>query len=229
MDKRMTGAKFDIEKFNGTGDFGLWRVKMRALLIQHGCEATLEVLPEDMESSQCRDFVFRGSYILFTCIRKMTEAKDDGGEGLYVRGRSGQRDMEQGTDSSWNEDQVSSSRADGRDYLVDFEEYNGGNILLSDGRECRVRGTGKVQVQMRDGSSFVLDNVRYVPQLRRNLISLVTLEKGGFTVKMQSGKIKVIKGSLVVLSETKKANCIYTLDGQAVTKNTLKGRKQFGE
>ncbi|GJX09340.1 hypothetical protein Tco_0199199 [Tanacetum coccineum] len=26
--------------------------------------------------------------------------------------------------------------------------------------ECRVRGTGKVQVQMRDGSSFVLDNVR---------------------------------------------------------------------
>nr|GFA41992.1 retrovirus-related Pol polyprotein from transposon TNT 1-94 [Tanacetum cinerariifolium] len=39
----MTGAKFDIEKFNGTGDFGLWRVKMRALLIQLGCEAALEI------------------------------------------------------------------------------------------------------------------------------------------------------------------------------------------
>ncbi|GKC09386.1 hypothetical protein Tco_1000996, partial [Tanacetum coccineum] len=38
----MTGAKFDIEKFDGTGDFGLWRIKMRALLIQHGCEAALE-------------------------------------------------------------------------------------------------------------------------------------------------------------------------------------------
>ncbi|GJT93061.1 retrotransposon protein, putative, ty1-copia subclass [Tanacetum coccineum] len=47
---RMTGAKFDIEKFDGTGDFGLWRVKMRALLIQHGCEAALEVLPADMEA-----------------------------------------------------------------------------------------------------------------------------------------------------------------------------------
>ncbi|GKB34754.1 retrovirus-related pol polyprotein from transposon TNT 1-94 [Tanacetum coccineum] len=42
----MTGAKFDIEKFDGTGDFGLWRIKMRALLIQHGCEAAMEVLRE---------------------------------------------------------------------------------------------------------------------------------------------------------------------------------------
>ncbi|GKA62983.1 hypothetical protein Tco_0762502, partial [Tanacetum coccineum] len=29
------------------------------------------------------------------------------------------------------------------DYLFDFEEYDGGNILLGDGRECRVRGTGE--------------------------------------------------------------------------------------
>ncbi|GJS04381.1 hypothetical protein Tco_0320889 [Tanacetum coccineum] len=47
---RMTGAKFDIKKFDGTGDLGLWRIKMRALLIQHGCEAALEVLLEDMEA-----------------------------------------------------------------------------------------------------------------------------------------------------------------------------------
>ncbi|GJV01823.1 hypothetical protein Tco_1335392 [Tanacetum coccineum] len=37
----MTGAKFDIEKFDGTGDFGLWRIKMRALLIQRGCNKVL--------------------------------------------------------------------------------------------------------------------------------------------------------------------------------------------
>nr|GFA12044.1 zinc finger, CCHC-type [Tanacetum cinerariifolium] len=48
-------------------------------------------------------------------------------------------------------------------------------------------------------------------------------------MKMQSGKIKVIKGSLVVLSGTRRANCVYTLDGQAVSKKTLKGRKQLGE
>ncbi|GKF33325.1 hypothetical protein Tco_0106525, partial [Tanacetum coccineum] len=32
-----------------------------------------------------------------------------------------------------------------RDYLVDFKEYDGGNILLGDGRECRVRGTGVIR------------------------------------------------------------------------------------
>ncbi|GKE52496.1 hypothetical protein Tco_1487652 [Tanacetum coccineum] len=50
---------------------------------------------------------------------------------------------------------------------------------------------------MRDGSSFVLDNVKYISELRRNLISMGTLEKEGFTVKMQLGKMKAIKGSLV--------------------------------
>ncbi|GKA07833.1 hypothetical protein Tco_0687057 [Tanacetum coccineum] len=53
-----------------------------------------------------------------------------------------------------------------RDYLFDFKEYDSVNVLLSDDKECRIRGTGKVQVQMRDGSSFVLDKVGYVSELR---------------------------------------------------------------
>ncbi|GKE16330.1 hypothetical protein Tco_1423907 [Tanacetum coccineum] len=48
-------------------------------------------------------------------------------------------------------------------------------------------------------------------------------------MKMQLGKIKVIKGSLAVLSRTRRANCVYTLDGQAVSRKTLKGMKQLGE
>ncbi|GKD52745.1 hypothetical protein Tco_1281721 [Tanacetum coccineum] len=80
-----------------------------------------------------------------------------------------------------------------RDYLFDFEEYDSGNVLLGNGRECRVWGTE------------------------------------GFTVKMQPGKIKVIRGSLVVLSGTRRANCVYILDGQTVTRKSLKGRKQLGE
>ncbi|GJX40564.1 putative reverse transcriptase domain-containing protein [Tanacetum coccineum] len=189
-------------------------------------------------------------------LQKMTNAKGDGGEGFYVRGRSGQRDMEQGTYSAWSKSQGRSSRlvcyvCQSEEHLKrDYPMYNhkksqgfvrnedqvsgsgadGGNILLGgDGRKCHVRGTCKVQVHMRDGSSFMLDNVTYVSELRRNLVSLATLKKEGFTVKMQLGKIKVKKGSLVILSGTRRANCVYTLDGQAVTRKTLKGRKQLGE
>ncbi|GKC57598.1 hypothetical protein Tco_1085196 [Tanacetum coccineum] len=45
-------AKFDIEKFDGSNDFGLWRVKMRCLLIQHGWEAALDPFPETMADAE---------------------------------------------------------------------------------------------------------------------------------------------------------------------------------
>nr|GEX60515.1 zinc finger, CCHC-type [Tanacetum cinerariifolium] len=179
-------------------------------------------------------------------IQKMMEAKGDGGEGLDVRRTPGQRDMEQGTYSARSKSQGRSSRL--RCYICWSDEHLKRDCLRynhkksqscvriedhvsgseADG-ECRVRGTGKVQVHMKDGSSFLLDNVRYVSEFRRNLISLGTLENEGFTVKMQSGKIKVIKYSLVILSGTRRANCVYTLDDHVVTRKTLKGRKQLGE
>ncbi|GKC55544.1 hypothetical protein Tco_1078289 [Tanacetum coccineum] len=74
-------------------------------------------------------------------LQKITEANGDGGEGLYTQKKS--------QDFVKNKDHVSSSGAHGydsadrRDYLFDFEEYDGGNVLLSDGKECRVRGTSK--------------------------------------------------------------------------------------
>ncbi|KAD3641918.1 hypothetical protein E3N88_31142 [Mikania micrantha] len=32
----MVSTKFDLEKFDGKNDFGLWRLKMKALLVHHG-------------------------------------------------------------------------------------------------------------------------------------------------------------------------------------------------
>ncbi|GJX52729.1 hypothetical protein Tco_0281098 [Tanacetum coccineum] len=239
----MTGTEFDIEIFDEKNDFGLWQVRMKALLEQQGLAAggsqseyidefhklvgdlaAIDTAISDEDQalllltslpSSYDNFVETLLYsrdtlkledVLATLnsreLQKMTKAKGDGGEGLYNHKKS------QGFVR--NEDRVSSSGAD---------EYDNTDVMMENAVYV---GTCKVQVQMRDGSSFVLDNVRYVPELRRNLISLGTLEKEGFTVKLQSGKIKVIKGSLVVLSGTRRANCVYTLDGQAVTRKTLK-------
>ncbi|GKE20314.1 retrovirus-related pol polyprotein from transposon TNT 1-94 [Tanacetum coccineum] len=79
---------------------------------------------------------------------------------------------------------------------------------------CHYRD-GEVRVQMKDGSIFVLENVRYIPELMRNLISLGTLDREGYTVKLQNGRVKVIMGSLMVLSGTMKGKCVYPLDGWA--------------
>nr|GEZ90082.1 retrovirus-related Pol polyprotein from transposon TNT 1-94 [Tanacetum cinerariifolium] len=55
---------------------------------------------------------------------------------------------------------------------------------------------------------------------------LMTKAKGdggeGLYVRGKSGQIEIEQG-------IKRANCVYTVDGQAVTKKTLNGRKQFGE
>nr|GEV12696.1 zinc finger, CCHC-type [Tanacetum cinerariifolium] len=78
-----------------------------------------------------------------------------------------------------------------RDFLYDFKVVDGGSGQLGDNRTCTIKGTGKVKTQLHDGSSFILEDVRYVPGLRRSLILLGTLKKEGYTVKMQMGRIKV--------------------------------------
>ncbi|GJZ96705.1 hypothetical protein Tco_0669039 [Tanacetum coccineum] len=77
--------------------------------------------------------------------------------------------------------------------MYDFKGFDGGSVQLGDNRTCIIKGTGKVKIQLHDRSSFILEDVRYVPELKRSLISLGTLEKDGYTMKMQMGRIKVIK------------------------------------
>nr|GEV30190.1 zinc finger, CCHC-type [Tanacetum cinerariifolium] len=94
----------------------------------------------------------RGRDINSRELHKITEAKGDDGERLYVRGRFGERDMKQDTDSAWSKSLERSNRLSAdvimamsveeildwimdsgcsyhvtymRDYFVDFEEYDG--------------------------------------------------------------------------------------------------------
>ncbi|GJY62908.1 zinc finger, CCHC-type containing protein [Tanacetum coccineum] len=50
-------TRFDIENFNEKNDFWLWQIKMRALMVQQGCDTALETLPADMESCEKADLM----------------------------------------------------------------------------------------------------------------------------------------------------------------------------
>nr|GEW01016.1 retrotransposon protein, putative, Ty1-copia subclass [Tanacetum cinerariifolium] len=315
-----------------TGDFGLWRIKMRALLIQNGCEAALEVLPADMKAQAKAELNKKDHSAVILCLgnkvlreklytfymparRKISEhidefnkiildlanievkfkdedlalllltslppsyehfmdtllygrealtledaiatlnskeikekskAKGDDGEGLYVWGKTDRRDLRQSRGQSRSksrcgrlkcyicqsenhlnrnclknnhnksigyvkkDEQPSSSGStydDSKvmmvmsaqalldwimdsgcsyrmtpmlDILFDFLECDGDSVLLDDNKECKIRGICKVRVQLKDGSSFVLNNVR------------------------------------VILSGIRRDNCVYSLNGHAV-------------
>ncbi|GKC97205.1 hypothetical protein Tco_1167480 [Tanacetum coccineum] len=117
-----------------------------------------------------------------------------------------------------------------RDFLYDFKGVDGGSVQLGDNRTCTIKETGKVKIQLHDRASFILEYVRYVPGLRRSLISLGTLEKEGYTVKMQMGRIKVIKSYRVMMTGIRKKNCVYTLEAKVMNFCVQKhgGSKQVG-
>ena len=56
----MSSHKFDIEKFNGSNDFTLWKIKMKAVLVQQGCSAALEgeeKLPTNLKAEEKTDIL----------------------------------------------------------------------------------------------------------------------------------------------------------------------------
>ena len=69
---------------------------------------------------------------------------------------------------------------------------------------------------MDDGIVRELKKVRYVPQLKRSLISVGTLKMLGLVVSIRYGVLKMIKGSMVVMKGVRQNN-LYYLKGSIIT------------
>jgi len=87
---------------------------------------------------------------------------------------------------------------------------------MGDDHPCNVEGMGIVRIKMDDGIVRELKEVRYVPQLKRNLISVGTLEELDLVVSIRDGVLKMIKGSMVVMKGVRRNN-LYYLKGSTVT------------
>ena len=82
---------------------------------------------------------------------------------------------------------------------------------------CSMVGIGTVAINMFDGMTITLKEVRHVPNLKRNIISLGTLDESGYSFKAGNGKLTILKGVMVVM-KGQKINGLYILEG-----HTLKG------
>ncbi|KAG6415529.1 hypothetical protein SASPL_122941 [Salvia splendens] len=96
-----------------------------------------------------------------------------------------------------------------REWFFDFEELNGGLVYMGNDNPCKTVGIGSINLRNQDGSTRILKDVRYVPQLKKNLISLGALESKGLVVMMRDGILKATSGALVMLKGVRKNNLYY--------------------
>ena len=80
---------------------------------------------------------------------------------------------------------------------------------------CEVKGVGTMRIKMHDSIERLLQQVRYIPSLKRNLISLGTLDMNGYSYKALGGIMTVVSGSLVIM-KGKIDNGLYVLQGSTV-------------
>ena len=83
---------------------------------------------------------------------------------------------------------------------------------------CPVIGIGTVKIKMFDGVMRVLSNVRHVPDIRNNLISLGILDDLGYPYSSNGGIMKITKGASMMM-KGQKVSTLYRLIG-----NTIMGR-----
>ncbi|GFS30789.1 hypothetical protein Acr_00g0014080 [Actinidia rufa] len=91
-----------------------------------------------------------------------------------------------------------------------------GRIWLANNTSSRVVGRGSIRFCMADGRSVTLTEVRHVPNLRKNLISIGMLDSKGCSFDASGGTLRVFKGNKKILWG-KKTRGLYRLEGSVQT------------
>ncbi|GJV18876.1 retrovirus-related pol polyprotein from transposon TNT 1-94 [Tanacetum coccineum] len=81
-----------------------------------------------------------------------------------------------------------------------------GKVRLADDKTLDIASVGDVVLKTYFGTSWTLKDVRYIPSLKRRLISVGQLDKEGYHVGFGEQQWKVTKGSLVVVHGNKRGS-----------------------
>ena len=85
-----------------------------------------------------------------------------------------------------------------REIIQNYVAGNSGKVYLADGSALDVVGMGDVRILVPNGSIWLLEKVRHIPELRRNLISVGQLDDKRHAILFVGGTWKVTKGARVL-------------------------------
>ena len=72
-----------------------------------------------------------------------------------------------------------------KSYFTDYYDYNGSRVMMGNNVVCKIMGIGNVNRKLHDGTIRELRQVRHVPELKRNLISLGMLDQMRCSVRIK--------------------------------------------
>ena len=99
-----------------------------------------------------------------------------------------------------------------RKHFLDYVQGDFGQVQLGDNRPCKIVGMGNVKIKQRNGNIWLLKEVKHVPDLGKNLISIGQLASEGCISIFIDKTWKVIRGSLVIV-KGEKVGTLYLCTG----------------
>jgi len=103
-----------------------------------------------------------------------------------------------------------------KDWFSTYDPVDSIVVHMGNNAQCNATGVGTVKIKTHDGVVRTLSNVRHVPDLKRNLISLGTLESKGCKYSAEGGVLKVSKGNRILLKCLMQGS-LYVLQASTIT------------
>uniref|UniRef100_A0A2N9GD91 Uncharacterized protein n=1 Tax=Fagus sylvatica TaxID=28930 RepID=A0A2N9GD91_FAGSY len=152
----------------------------------------------------------KGKEESFTSVNVVADSESDG-DMLSVSSST------DGLNNSWLLDSACSFHVTPHwNWFDTYKSINCGSVQMGNDAACTIIGMGTIKIKMSDGVVRTLEEVRHIPDMRKNLISLGTLDSKGYSYKSENGIMKVSKGAMIVMTGQKISSNVYKLLGNTI-------------
>uniref|UniRef100_A0A2N9FQZ7 Integrase catalytic domain-containing protein n=1 Tax=Fagus sylvatica TaxID=28930 RepID=A0A2N9FQZ7_FAGSY len=103
-----------------------------------------------------------------------------------------------------------------KNWFDTYRSINCGSVRMGNDATCTIIGMGTIKIKMSDGVVRTLEEIRHISDMRKNLISLGTLDSKGYSYKSENGIMKISKGAMVVMIGQKISSNVYKLLGNTI-------------
>ncbi|KAL2253255.1 UNVERIFIED_CONTAM: Retrovirus-related Pol polyprotein from transposon TNT 1-94 [Sesamum indicum] len=101
-----------------------------------------------------------------------------------------------------------------KDIMEPYTSSDFGLIYLADNKPLKIVGKRDVRIKSTNGSCWILHDVRHIPGLKRNLISVEQLDNDGFHTTFGDAKWKISRGAMT-LARGLKSGTLYMAGGSS--------------